>query len=246
MSSSVPLRGVGGWAADGATLADTGETEVLRRLVDAARRRPLPELEISAGDDAAVWRPAPGLEVALSQDAIVEGKDFLRAWTVPRQLGRKAVVVALSDLAGMGAQPSWCTVALCAPGSTRLADVLELQAGMLEALDASGCALAGGDVSDIDGPLVIAVAAGGTLQPGRALRRDRGRPGDALLVTGVLGAAAAGLRLLQGGAPPAAQDADGSRRWIEAQLEPSARIAEGLALSALGAAAGGDLSDGLL
>ncbi|MBV9100076.1 MAG: thiamine-phosphate kinase [Candidatus Dormibacteraeota bacterium] len=246
MSTSVPLTAVAGWAAGGATLAETGEADVLRRLVAAARERSAPGLELPAGDDAAVWRPAPGLEVALSQDAIVEGKDFLRDWTTPRQLGRKAVVVALSDLAGMGAEPAWCTASLCAPGSTRLGDVVEIQAGMLDALEAAGCALAGGDVSDIDGPLVIAVGIGGTLEPGQALRRDRGRPGDALLVTGALGRAAAGLRLLRDSPGEARLLSAAEQAWIEAQVAPEARVSEGQALVRLGAEAGGDISDGLL
>lgn len=231
---------------EGATLASTGEAEVLRRLVVAARERSVPGLELPAGDDAAVWRPAPGLEVALSQDAIVEGKDFLRAWTTPRQLGRKAVVVTLSDMAAMGAEPAWCTAALCAAGSTRLADVLEIQGGLLDALADAGCVLAGGDLSDIDGPLVIAVSVGGTLAPGRALRRDAGRVGDALVVTGALGRAAAGLRLLRGDAAAAQAETEVARRWIDAQVAPVARLAEGRALAERGVAAGGDLSDGLL
>ena len=152
------------------------------------------------------------------------------------------MTVALSDLAGMGATPVWCSATLCAPPSTSFEDVLEIQRGLCAAATAAGCAVAGGDVSDIDGPLVIDVVVGGTLVPGAALRRDAGHPGDVVVVTGTLGRAAAGLRLLLDGG----ELSDQEQAWVDAQLSPAARIAEGLALTSSGVRCGGDISDGLL
>ncbi|HKR99840.1 MAG TPA: AIR synthase related protein, partial [Candidatus Dormibacteraeota bacterium] len=168
----------------GPTLAQTGETALLRLLSEMARAIPAPGLAQGAGDDAAVWEPAAGRDVVLSQDALVEGKDFERDWITPWQLGRRALSVALSDLAGMGARPAWCTATLCAPRDTQLEDVAELQAGLCEAAIEVGCAVAGGDVSDIDGPLVVDVSVGGTVPHGGWLRRDAGEAGQALVVTG--------------------------------------------------------------
>lgn len=229
--------------AGGPTLAETGETELLRRLRTLVPPPSSAALVIGTGDDAAVWRPPSGSDLALSQDAVVEGRDFRREWTSPRQLGRRALAVALSDLAGMGATPAWCLVTCCAPGSTQLEDVLEIQRGVGERAGATGCALAGGDVSAIDGPLVLDVSVGGLLPAGRSLQRDQGRAGDALLVTGVLGRAAAGLRLLRAG--EAAAGAAGAR-WLDAQLDPVTRIAEGRRILDAGGRCGADLSDGLL
>jgi thiamine-monophosphate kinase len=123
-------------------------------------------------------------------------------------------------------------------------DLLAVQLGLSEAAAEAGCRLLGGDVSAIDGPLVIDVCAGGTVQPGRALRRDRGNPGDVLAVTGWLGRAAAGLRLL--GGDPRAGEAPDAELWHQAQLRPQARVSEGLYLVGCGVGCAGDLSDGLL
>jgi thiamine-monophosphate kinase len=228
--------------AGGATLADVGEQALLRALTEIAST-PASTLALGSGDDAAVWSPQPGRDLALSQDALVEGVDFRRSWITPGRLGARALAVALSDLAGMGALPVWCAATLCAPASTCFEDVLEIQRGLCAAAAAAGCAVAGGDVSAIDGPLVIDIVVGGTIAPGAVLRRDGGRPGDLVVVTGTLGRAAAGLRLLlDGGDDLSAQE----HAWVDAQLAPVARIPEGLELVASGVRCGGDISDGLL
>jgi len=226
----------------GATLADTGEQALLRALGEIARASS-PALVIGPGDDAAVWSPEPGRDVAVSQDALVEGVDFRRSWITPRRLGARALAVALSDLAGMGATPVWCATTLCASVSTCFEDVLEIQRGLCAAAMTAGCAVAGGDLSAIDGPLIIDVSVGGTLSAGEVLRRDGGRPGHVVVVTGTLGRAAAGLRLLLDGGDELSEL---ERAWVDAQLSPVARIAEGLQLVASGVRCGGDISDGLL
>ena len=169
--------------AGGPTLADVGESALLRALGEIARTTSS-GLVIGSGDDAAVWSPEPGHDLALSQDALVEGVDFRRSWISPRRLGARALAVALSDLAAMGATPVWCTATFCAPSTTSFEDVIEIQRGLCAAAAAAGCALAGGDVSAIDGPIVLDLTVGGTLPAGKALRRDRGTPGDLILVTG--------------------------------------------------------------
>ncbi|HEX6539862.1 MAG TPA: thiamine-phosphate kinase [Candidatus Dormibacteraeota bacterium] len=230
--------------AGGPTLAETGEVEVLRRLREVAASGSIEALVVGPGDDAAVWAPPPGREVALTQDALVEDRDFRRRWIAPRVLGRRALTVSLSDLAGMGARPAWCLATLCAPGDTELEDVLEIQRGLVEAASGAFCAVAGGDVSDTGGPIVIDVTAGGTAARGRWLRRDAGRPGDALLVTGCLGAAAAGLVWLEGGGSDGGDDR--ATAWVDALLAPTARVAEGLLLAETGVRCAGDISDGLV
>lgn len=226
----------------GPRLRDVGESEMLRRLqeVSAPGAAGLP---LGPGDDAAVWAPPMASEVALSQDALVEDRDFRRAWLTPRALGRRALAVALSDLAAMGATPAWCMATLCAPGETEVEDVVEIQSGLVEAAIAAGCVTAGGDLSDIPRGLVIDVAVGGIGAAGRWLRRDAGRPGDALLVTGTLGGAAAGLRVLQG---LVAADAEDALAWVAAWRAPRARLDEGRYLAAVGVRCAGDISDGLV
>lgn len=203
-------------------------------------------LLLGPGDDAAVWQPPPGRALVVTQDALVEGVDFRRDWTTPHQLGRRCIAVSLSDLAAMGAIPAFCVVTLCAPAGTPLGDVEALHGGIEEIAAETGCPLVGGDVSAIDGPLVLDVVAAGTVDARRMLRRDAGRPGDLLLVTGRLGRAAAGLRMLTAPARVPLLHADVLPAWRAAQLDPAPRLAEGLRLASAGVRCAGDLSDGLL
>ena len=243
MPESLPVQPVRRFGSGGPTLAAVGELALLDRLVAIAKEHSGAAVAITAGDDAAVWQPPRGSDLAVSIDALVEDVDFRRSWISPRQLGRRAFAVAVSDLAGTGAEAIHCLATLCARRGDQVEDILEIQRGLCEAAAASGCAVAGGDVSAIDGPLVIDVSVTGIVPAGRALRRSAGRPGDVLLVTGVLGRAAAGLRMLLDG-----DDAGSSveHDWIEAQLQPGTRVREGRELVARGVRCGGDVSDGLV
>jgi thiamine-monophosphate kinase len=236
-----------GFGAAGPRLVDVGESGLLARLLAGRRATAAPGLLLGPGDDAALWQPPPGRALVLTQDALVEDVDFRRAWTTPFLLGRRSLALSLSDLAAMGAQPAWCLVTLCAPGDTPLADVEALHDGLQAMAAEQGCPVVGGDLSAIAGPIVLDVMAGGTVEPDRALRRDAGRPGDTLLVTGGLGRAAAGLRLLRGeGAGGVPVEPAVASAWRSAQLDPIPRVAEGQALAERGVRCAGDLSDGLI
>lgn len=237
----------------GIPLRDVGEAGLLDLLLAAAGPAAMqtPGLVVGPGDDAAVWTPQAGESVVVTQDALVEGVDYRQGWTTPYLLGRRALVVSLSDLAGMGATPHSCVATVCASSSTLADDVAAVQLGLMEAGSDAGCRLLGGDVSAIEGPLVVDVCALGTVQAQTVLRRGAGRVDDLLIVTGVLGRAAAGLRILlardQGIEDPLVR-ADRADRdlWFRALLQPEARLAEGRALAAGGVRCAGDISDGLL
>lgn len=230
------------FGSGGPSLAAVGESALLEELMAIARAACAGPV-VAAGDDAVVWEQPPGCDVVLSIDALVENVDFRRGWITPRQLGRRAFAVAVSDLAGTGAEAVHCLATLCARRAEQLEDVLEIQRGLCEAAAAAGCAVAGGDVSAIDGPMVIDVCVTGSVPSGRALSRSAGRPGDVLLVTGALGRAAAGLRMLLDGDSAASH---AQQRWIDAQLQPASRLREGRRLLESGVRCGGDVSDGLV
>lgn len=223
-----------------------GESGLLARLLGTRRGMTAAGLVLGPGDDSALWQPPDGRLLALTQDALVEGVDFRRDWTTPYLLGRRTLALSLSDLAAMGATPAFCLVTLCAPGDTSLADVEALHDGLQAIALEHSCPVVGGDLSAIDGPIVLDVVAGGSVAPDGALRRDAGRPGDLLVVTGVLGRAAAGLRFLRDGAVAAAPSTDVVAAWRSAQLDPAPRLAEGRALAAAGVRCAGDVSDGLV
>jgi thiamine-monophosphate kinase len=147
----------------------------------------------------------------------------------------------------MGARTHSCLVTVCAPPDTRLDDVRALHLGVLDAGQETSCALLGGDLSATDGPLVVDISVTGLVKPESLLRRDSGRAGDRLAVSGPLGRAAAGLRLLRSNGVPGPRDgALPPAAWRAAQLDPMARLDLGPALAAAGVRCAGDLSDGLL
>ena len=165
-------------------------------LIDAlsARLDPLGG-GLGIGDDAAAWQPRPGASVVATTDMLVEGIHFRLDWTSPRDLGWKALAVNLSDLAAMGARPGRGLVSVALlPGQAELVE--ELYEGMSELARLTGTRIVGGDTVRTPGPLVVNVALIGEADPDRLLRRNGARPGDLLVVTGAVGASAAGLDLL--------------------------------------------------
>jgi thiamine-monophosphate kinase len=133
--------------------------------------------------------------LVVTQDALVEGVHFNLAWTTWRDLGFKAAAVNLSDLAASGAEPEALLVTLGASGETELDDVLELYAGLNE----PDVPVVGGDTTRAE-QLYLSVTALGRSE--RVPGRDGARPGDALVVTGPLGAAGAAFRRQHHARPP--------------------------------------------
>lgn len=217
-----------------------GEFELLARLRE---RLPAPgsRIHVGPGDDAAVT--VPGGAAATSVDALVEGVHFSRETASLRQIGAKALATALSDLAAMGAEPGEAYVVLTVPADLDEDGCLEALDGIIELAEATGTTIAGGDVSR--GPVLsfaIAVV-GHASAPELFVRRSGARPGDALVVTGELGGAAAGLLLPELGDLALSEATAGS--LLRRLHVPIPRLDAGRALAAAGATAMIDLSDGL-
>jgi thiamine-monophosphate kinase len=197
------------------------------------------DVKLGIGDDAALLSVPAGQELAVAIDTLVEGVHFPLG-TVPADIGWKALAVNLSDLAAMGASPAWALLALTLPeADVELID--GLADGFAQLARPHRLALVGGDTTR--GPLTISVAVHGFVPAGLALRRDGARVGDAVLVTGTLGDAAAGLACLSS---RAADSPAAAREYLLARLNrPEPRLSAGMALRGK-ASACIDISDGLL
>jgi thiamine-monophosphate kinase len=212
-----------------------GEFDLIGRI---RRTAAAPGVVLGIGDDAALLRPARGQLLAACVDTLVEGTHFPpgTAWA---DIGWKALAVNLSDLAAMGALPRWATLAVSLPRE-RAAGFLPLVAGLKRLARRHGVTLVGGDTTR--GPLAACVQALGEVPQRLALRRDAARVGDAIMVSGHFGDAAAGLAIVQDRLRGvAARDAAALRLRLD---RPQPRVALGLALRGI-ARACIDVSDGL-
>lgn len=219
-----------------------GEFELLARLRE---RLPAGEgrVRIGSGDDAAVT--VPGGATATSIDALVEGVHFRRGQSTHRQIGRKALSIALSDLAAMGAEAGEAYVALGVPPDLDEQGALEILDGLLEVAGETGTALAGGDLTRSPALTLAVTVVGHRERAEQMVGRAGAREGDLLVLTGEIGGAAAGLLSLEDPASATAVREPTLEALRARQLDPTPRLEAGLALAESGATAMIDLSDGL-
>lgn len=186
------------------------------------------------GDDGAVLDVPAGAKLVVSTDTSVEHVHFRREWLTPEEVGWRATMAALSDLAAMAAAPLGVLLALTVPAAWRGA-LGELAQGIGEATAHCGVPIVGGDVTDGDRLALAITVLGHTAHP---LSRGGARIGDTIYVTGRLGGPGAALAAWLGGASPAPAH---RARFAH----PVARVAASAWCAAHGATAAIDLSDGL-
>ena len=212
-----------------------GEFEIIERYFTRPSRDP--NVVIGIGDDAAVI-DVHGL-TAVTVDTLVAGVHFPDG-VAPALLGYRLMAVNLSDLAAMGAEPRWCTLALTLPKSDE--HWLEgFSRGLLELADRYGVSLIGGDLTR--GPLTLTLQLMGRIEGSRMLTRGGGNVGDDVYVTGTLGDSAAGIALVTERVETSRGSAAGALK--ERFYRPVPRVEAGLALRSLASAAN-DVADGVL
>ncbi len=222
------------------------EDQIIERI---ARRLPSASggaLRLGVGDDAAVIRSAAGSEWVVSCDGFLEGVHFLAGLHPPDVVGYKALARAASDLVAMGARPELFLLGLVLPGSRTGRWLDQMLGGMAQAARRFGLRLAGGDTTKSPGAsgrrIALHLTVLGQIAAGRAVRRDGARPGDAIFVSGQLGAAQLGLEIVLRGMRR-------QSRWrplLTAHERPELPLALGLWLAKPArASAMMDLSDGL-
>jgi thiamine-monophosphate kinase len=213
-----------------------GEFELISRyFANCGAKRT--DTAIGVGDDGAVLQVRDGYDLVVTTDTMAVGTHFFPD-DDPRALGHKVVAVNVSDLAAMGAEPAWLSLALSLPAIDE-PWVAAFAAGLHETAEYYNCQLIGGDTTR--GPLSLTMIAKGIVPRGKALTRSGAKVGDYIYVTGTLGDAALGLKLWQG-------QHDVSKKHQTHILQrfhyPSARVALGQALRNIASSAM-DLSDGL-
>jgi thiamine-monophosphate kinase len=200
--------------------------------------RPAKTVALGVGDDCALLKPPEGLGLAITTDMLCEGTHFF-ADVDPRSLGHKALAVNISDIAAMGAEPRWATLAIALPRVDE-SWLAAFTAGLFALADRFGVELIGGDTTR--GPLAMNITLIGTYPLGHALRRDGALAGDDLWVSGHTGEAALMVEHRRG---RATLTGDALARCAERLDWPEPRVALGRALRQIANGAI-DVSDGLI
>lgn len=142
------------------------------------------KLVLGIGDDCAIFRPRSGEDLLFTTDQMIEEVHFLRSQSAA-SVGERALARSLSDIAAMGGSPRFCLVSLSVPrGKIKWLDAF--YRGLLRLARKTGTALAGGDLAHSE-KIYCDVMVCGSIERGKALRRDGARPGDSLFVSGRLG-----------------------------------------------------------
>lgn len=204
--------------------------------------KPTDHTDLGVGDDAALIRVADGMQLAISADMLVAGTHFF-ADAAPYDIGWKVLAVNVSDMAAMGAQPKWATLAIALP-SIDEAWLAEFSRGFFACAQAFNVDLVGGDTTR--GPLTVSVQIMGEVPIGKGFRRDGAKAGEDIWVSGSLGDAALALAILQNSYKTDANwQEDELSKWLQCLNRPQPRAMLGLALRGL-ATSCIDISDGLL
>ncbi|MDR2875776.1 MAG: thiamine-phosphate kinase [Methylobacillus sp.] len=209
------------------------EFDLIRRFFT----RPASRAALGVGDDAALVEAAPGKQLAISTDMLVSGTHFFPDAN-PEKLGWKTLAVNLSDMAAMGANPRWATLALALPHIDE-AWLSAFAQGFFICADEFGVELIGGDTTR--GALTLSVTIFGEVERGKALQRDGAQQGNDIWVSGSLGGAALALKALQGKIVLDEDHLKACRSYLD---KPYPRINLGLALHDIATSAI-DISDGL-
>ncbi len=227
-------------------IGEFGLIDVLARMAYAGedkQQESWRQLLLGIGDDAAAWYGDTSIQLA-TVDALVQDVHFSLGMTTWEELGWRAMAANLSDISAMGGLPRYALISLALPGDTEVEDITNLYRGMMKLAQPFGVAIIGGNISGA--PLVvinITILGSTRRQDKRLLTRSAARAGDSIAVTGYVGTAAAGLKMLS---QHLQFDVEAANALKQAFLQPCPRVAEGQILLEQGVKAGIDISDGLV
>jgi thiamine-monophosphate kinase len=228
------------------TLADIGEFGLIRRINKLLGKAGIQSrgLTLGMGDDCASFQPKANVEILVTCDCMVEGRHYLKDYMTAVDIGRRAMVMNISDIGAMGGYPLYALVSLGLREDTPVKDIEDIYQGFIEELRPFQASIVGGNVTRSEDSNFMDIILIGEAEKDVLLRRSTARIGDAVLVTGYPGQAAAGLKLLL--------DRDKDRYpeahiLITAYTRPVHKAREGRAIAKSGLASSMiDISDGLI
>ena len=218
-------------------LSEIGEFKLIKRFLSGLPKFPSGVL-LGPGDDCAVVRWGSSLQL-LTTDMLIEGVHFRRDWMTPKEIGEKAMLVNLSDIAAMGGTPRYALVSVGLPRSFSIAEAERLFVGMARTGEKYGVEIVGGDTNASE-RLIVAITLLGEPAGDRVLTRSGARVGDAVYVSGTLGESALGLEALRKGKGRGYERFIGRHRRPPCRIDVGKRLARAAAVHSLI-----DLSDGL-
>jgi len=228
------------------TLADIGEFGLIHRIDKLLKQESTQTEEtfLGIGDDAAAVSPKEGFELLITCDSLVEGRHFLSEFMNFFDLGRRAMTVNISDVGAMGGVPLYALVSLGLKADMNVHDIEEMYRGFVAELNPFKAAIIGGNVTQVESSVFIDITLIGEIKTGKTVLRSTARVGDAILVTGFPGEAAAGLDLLLHANP---DNFPYDHPLVKSYISPVHRAHEGQAIASSGLATSMiDTSDGLL
>jgi len=230
-----------------ALLSHIGEFQLIQSIAHGFSLRG-PRPLVGLGDDAAILSLPSRSHLVISTDLLIEDIHFSRGTASLYDIGYKAAAANLSDIAAMGATPTYILVAVALPSHLKYHDWKELYRGLSVPCKTHEVQLVGGDTSASRSSLFLAITILGQVKPNRALTRGGAKEGEIIFVSGSLGNSAAGLAYLTGQTSPTKFSTlrQPMKFLVSRHLRPTPRIALGRLLSSRGlASAALDLSDGL-
>ncbi len=227
-------------------LAEIGEFGLIRHINELLEKAGIVSggLTLGIGDDCACFRPKEGLEILVTCDCMVEGTHYLNQYMTAVDIGRRAMVMNISDIGAMGGYPLYALISLGLRQVTPIKDIDDIYQGILEELKPFNASVIGGNITRSEHSNFIDITLIGEAEKDVILRRSTAGIGDAVLVTGYPGQAAAGLRLLLDGQKERYPE---THPLISAYTTPVHKAREGRAIAKSGLATSMiDISDGLI
>ncbi|NIM59987.1 MAG: thiamine-phosphate kinase [Candidatus Aminicenantes bacterium] len=228
------------------TLQDIGEFGLIHKIHSLLKKEGVktPGVTLGIGDDTASIQPRPGYELLVTCDCLIDGQHFLSDRIHPLDLGRRAMVVNLSDIGAMGGNPLYALVSLGLKTDMPVEDVENMYRGFTIELNPFGASVIGGNITKTRDAIFIDITLIGEVEQGKLMLRSTAKTGDAILVTGYPGQAAAGLKFLL--RSESKKDL-GKHPLVRTYNTPTHRAREGQAIARSGyATAMIDTSDGFL